>query len=85
LKASNSLYISSVALIALLLPHLSSLSSGPIILTWYASQPENMTKNREFLKKTFQIEMKYPSAADTSEEAREAIIRKCERDNSGQA
>lgn len=29
-------------------------------MTWYASRPGNMDKNREFLKKYFQIEVVYP-------------------------
>jgi hypothetical protein len=82
-KLSNSRSISAVSLNPLLLG--SDLVLGPIILTWYASKPENMERNRQFIKKTFEIEIKYPSAVDTSDELREAIIRKCEKENSANA
>jgi hypothetical protein len=63
LASTSSVRQLSVSSFSLLIFSSDVVSLGPIILTWYASKPENMAKNREFLKKAFQIEMKYPSTS----------------------
>jgi hypothetical protein len=56
---------------------------GPIILTWYASKPENMEKNRQFLKKAFQIEMKYPSTSPAEKSITELYEAKFQKEEEG--